>query len=690
MFKSDLGAVGCLLLATTIGLSPACSAGDKSGTRDDVTPGNGRDGGPDPFGNGGGTGGFNAGNSDGGGRFDGGALPPTPGGGCGQHCFRTETGAGTDTPFDVDANPSTRVGLDADGALVIQRDNAEAAELIWIANTSEGTVSKVDTNTFTELGRYEVAVDWNVHGNDNGPSRTSVDSEGDVYAGARFGTFISKVSAKGENCPDTNGDGQITTSSGVGDVLALGEDDCVLWTTDIAGDARGVAVQEIPTKFIVEPVPDGEPVITEIKGARFVWTGGQLTENGWTPKIHKLDAETGEILFTLDPPPTPTYGLALDGRDNLWISGREYRNGEALGAIGRIDTTRCVDDSCNSEPVCVTVCTQTSCSDGCDDAILERIEIGWENHDSAGGATCAGGGAPMNFGGTDFCPGEWATYGVTVDCAQRVWLGGAHGGDGIIRYDPLADAHMRLNMLRDVAGDETNGVHGIAADANGWVWGAARDMGVWRINAETLEFAQVAGTGGAEFNAKGIAVDRRGRVWGIPYRMDYAMVITPGATINDATVEKPMSGFVGPYTYSDFSGEQRRLAANDPGSYRQVFEGCPVTNNQPTDWQDLEWDVDVPDGTFVVFLARTAATPEDLADAEWFEVAAAPGRESPVSIKPFIDGAGQTPGRYVEIEVRLFTTKVGEESKDRCTSVPAVTPRVKNFGVSFLCAPELG
>jgi hypothetical protein len=137
------------------------------------------------------------------------------------------------------------------------------------------------------------------------------------------------------------------------------------------------------------------------------------------------------------------------------------------------------------------------------------------------------------------------------------------------------------------------------------------------------------------------------------------------------------------------SGEQRRLAANEPGSYRQLFEGCKPDAG-PTQWKDFSWDVDVPDGTFVVFLARTADTLSDLEMAEWFEVTAAPGRDSPVAIVPFISGARQEPGRYIEIQVRLFTTELGEESKDRCTSIPAVTPRVKSFGLSFVCEPDLG
>lgn len=585
--------------------------------------------------------------SDGGGSGDSGSSDPDAG--CGFGCTTTKTGAGTDNPFDLD-NPSDHVGLDPDGALVIQRDGDESQELIWVANTLEGTVSKIDTNALEELARYEVPIDWSIDMDENGPSRTSVDSEGNVYVGARLGATISKISAAGEDCPDTSGDGTVTTSTGPADILPLGDDDCVLWTTTVDVDARGVAVQEIPTRFEIEMSPDGEPEITEIPGARYVWVGGHANA-----KLFKLDAETGEILLTLVAPalPSDVYGLALDGRGNLWLSGRSAE------AVGRVDTTRCVDDTCNMETPCVTVCNEASCPDTCDDEILERVEVGQ------------------------------MTYGVTVDCAQRVWIGGAHDGsaqNGVIRYDPLAPADMRFIAARGgatgVATSGANGINGIAADASGWVWAAGGGTGVWRIDAETMQFAQVAGTGGAEFNAKGMAIDRQGRVWAIPLRDDYAMVITPGVTINDATVDKPttLTPFVGPYTYSDMSGEQRRLAANEPGKYSQRFTGC---EGQPTKWNELSWDVTTPAGTFVVFRVRSADTRSDLNDAEWIEVAGIPGRDSPLQLMQFFEDAEQTTGHYVEVEVQLFTTKLGEEGK--CESVPASTPRVKEFGVSFIC-----
>jgi hypothetical protein len=240
-----------------------------------------------------------------------------------------------------------------------------------------------------------------------------------------------------------------------------------------------------------------------------------------------------------------------------------------------------------------------------------------------------------------------------------------------------------------IAGSDAQGINGIAADANGWIWGGAGDLGVWRIDAESLAFVQVAGTGGQDFNAKGLAIDRRGRAWAIPLRRDYAMVITPGATIDEAVVEKPISGFVGPYTYSDMTGEQRRLAANEPGSYRQVFEGCK-SSTKPTMWRNLSWDADVPDGTYLVFRGRSAETRAELDSAAWVELTAVPGRDSPLAIEDFFSSANRALGRFVEIEVQLVTTEIGSESKDGCSAVPAVTPRVKGFGLDFLCSPDLG
>ncbi|MCA9709944.1 MAG: hypothetical protein KDK70_29160, partial [Myxococcales bacterium] len=76
--------------------------------------------------------------------------------------------------------------------------------IIWIANSPEGTVSKIDTITGTELARYYTGP---TNGNDD-PSRTSVNLAGDVAVTNRSGG-IAKFAAREDDCIDVNGNGTI-------------------------------------------------------------------------------------------------------------------------------------------------------------------------------------------------------------------------------------------------------------------------------------------------------------------------------------------------------------------------------------------------------------------------------------------------------------------------------------------------
>ncbi|MFY0531921.1 hypothetical protein [Nannocystis pusilla] len=85
---------------------------------------------------------------------------------------------------------------------------------IWIANSVEGTVSKIDTFTGVEVGRYVTGPDTSGLGDaNNGPSRTSVNLYGDAAVANRNGG-VTKIAARLEDCPDTNGNGVADTSTG--------------------------------------------------------------------------------------------------------------------------------------------------------------------------------------------------------------------------------------------------------------------------------------------------------------------------------------------------------------------------------------------------------------------------------------------------------------------------------------------
>jgi len=534
-----------------------------------------------------------------------------------QTCVEQEVGVGTENPFDPDTHDSDGVGLDDEGALVLDQTQSGVPNIIWIANTGQNTVSKIDTTTFQELGRYRTG--------SNDPSRTSVNSLGDVFVGNRSGQSLTKISAAGEDCPDTNNDSQITTSTGPGNILPWGQDDCVLWNVPVPGNplVRGVAAQDL---VVDTPTPD-DPHATSIE--RYVWLGGTSHRT-----VYKFDGDTGDLLVQT-PAPTVIYGLALDGNGQLWMSGRQD------SALGRVDTTQCVDASCDNAEICIRSCTTsgcvcTQCPTDCDQAIKERI----------------------NF------PSGDTVYGITVDYKQRVWM----GGDQLVRrYDPAAPVSQRLTAV-----GVGFFIHGIAADGEGWIWGAGRSAGVRRLNGDDpLQNRTISIP-----DAKGMAVDKEGKIWAVS-RGAAAHVIDPGAGLDDfTTIPNAVTGLVDCYTYSDMTGQQLALAANDPGYYREVFDGCP---GDDTTWLLLDWEVETPANTSVRFKVRSAASADGLADENFFTVAAIPPDESPADLVAAFNTSGAEHKRFLEVEVWLKGTIDLNNG--------FISPRVLSFGVVHTCSP---
>jgi len=526
-------------------------------------------------------------------------------GNCDVTCRATGSGPGTSSPFDpvdhTDGSESSGVGLDPSGALVLDSRRVETA-FIWIANTGQGTVSKVDTRTRMEVARYRTGP---LAGGDNDPSRSSINSLGDAYIGNRGGRSVTKISVLGADCPDTNGDGVVRTSTGATDVLPWGQDDCVLWNTSVpdGGIIRALAAQD--TRGL-----DGE-VITA------VWVGG------WEGIVWKLDGETGGIVVRTASP-SNNYGFALDGSGNLWISGRTD------SVLGRIDTRRCVDTaSCDVAP-----CAEDMC-------IKQRIPI----------------------------PSGHDPYGITVDSAQRVWMA-MYGSNTIGRYDPAAGASRWAFANVGV------NCHGIAADAEGWIWAAGYDSGVIRLSADDPSmFAAVPGTGGR--GSKGIAVDFDGRIWSINQGSEDATLIEPGPTLMDQMVTtEVVPQLVAPYTYSDMTGQQLRLATDPSGYYRRPYEGCDPAGGQ-TVWRELRFEGDAPPGTRFRFRVRTAATRAELPMAMWVLLGDSPPLTSPVSIEDALLAAGIGAQPFLEVEVQL------EAMRSSATEI--ITPRLTAMSVTYGC-----
>lgn len=347
-------------------------------------------------------------------------------GNCDPECgTRFQFGAGgSDFPLDDDG--ASGVTLDEDGALALEGGGLEldAGGHIWIANTGEGTVSKVDTETFEEVGRYVTGP----RGRANDPSRTSVNLYGDVYVGNRFGSSVSRISALGESCADQDGDGMVLTSTGR-TPLAWGDDECVLWTTVIAdGDAvvRAVAAQDVVG-------PDG-------RVEQYVWVGDWAAGT-----VYKLDGVTGEVLVAAPVPHTP-YGFALDAQGHLWSATLSSH-------LLRIDTDTCTARTCDNR-----IFTLDSLTYGITVDADQRVWIGGQGVLRFDPDTERVTQAPY-FGGCN---------GVAADARGNIFAA-CESESSVVRVDADDPNEFTQIVLND------GSPRGVAVDAQGKVWAINRD-----------------------------------------------------------------------------------------------------------------------------------------------------------------------------------------------------------------------
>jgi hypothetical protein len=131
----------------------------------------------------------------------------------------------------ADFNLGTSFNVDTSGDQVALAAVVTTFDIMWISNAGEDTVSKVETSTGRELARYRTwftgQAGYPAHpGNPYAgaaPSRTAVDSEGNVYVGNRHfdgrAPVLLKILSTGfvdrngngveDTSTDTNGNGTI-------------------------------------------------------------------------------------------------------------------------------------------------------------------------------------------------------------------------------------------------------------------------------------------------------------------------------------------------------------------------------------------------------------------------------------------------------------------------------------------------
>ena len=213
---------------------------------------------------------------------------------CDLSCTLQQVGPDYGNPFDIVGKKGLKINKSGYIELDIGKSNVDLNN-IWIANSSEQTVSKINTKTGQEVARYKVCAS---------PSRTSVDLEGDVWVGCRSGGGVVKITNQIKGCVDKNGNGQIDTSTDINgngkieqnEMLPYGNDECI--------------------RFIVFPNSGGIARAAGVDKDNHAWVGF------WSAKrLRRLEPVGGKSVDMINIGCNP-YGLVIDQKGIIWISGR--------------------------------------------------------------------------------------------------------------------------------------------------------------------------------------------------------------------------------------------------------------------------------------------------------------------------------------------------------------------------------
>ena len=269
--------------------------------------------------------------------------------------------------------PTSRgVLVTEDGALVLEPARMDIVQpAVWVANTGEGTVSRLDARTGRETARYPSATESSgllALDEANAPSRTALDQRLDAYVANRAfegQASVSKIAGDLERCvdrdldgviqtsADLDGDGVISTDPTSGEFFA--DDECVLWTVPVGAPyavARALAIGLAG--------PDGEPgtvwvgLFDEQRSVALSPSDGHELASvplGLSP-YGAVAAADGRVWFTsgpggatflvaVDPEtldvtrvPLPenvvTYGIALDGLGRIVLAANGFEWDGAL------------------------------------------------------------------------------------------------------------------------------------------------------------------------------------------------------------------------------------------------------------------------------------------------------------------------------------------------------------------------
>jgi hypothetical protein len=620
-----------LFLVSLMVFLNACQCQTKPGV-DGGQPGGGtnRD-----AGSGGSSGGGSATGAGGSSNLGGGAEPFDAGdgtttGGLDPGGFRLDAGA-DGTGDGVKLNPAGHVVLNS---------GSNQFYFMWIANNSAGWVSKYDTRTGKEVGRYFSVIPKDCSNSPMGPpcaggqvhqlkatmsynpSRTAIDIYGDMWVANRalgLQGSVTKIANDVSSCIDRNGngtietsrdlnnDGEISTAAAAGEMIVPSDpanpntyDECVLFTKPVGRVAVGgeVAARALAISAGIEG------------GAGDVWVG--LWHEQKMQKMNSLNGELlpvnqlGDMSIAL---PFGPYGCIVDRLQRLWVVE------PGIGRLALIDT-------------------QTG-------ALLD---------------------SNIN---TNLC----GAYGLGIDSKNRLWIPGWTKGAKACRYDRTTQTWTLFDFSAAIG---STGVpftwgRGIAVDAQGQVYMSGYGANVSQLIRFDSETGAIIPFGANQFielsdaqtsAAVGVGLDGDGHPWVNNSSGNVSKVDKATGAITRTKQQPP-----GLYTYSDFTGYQLRNFTAPRGVYRKDFEACDPDN----EWRTLSWVATTPPNTQIQVFVKVATSRAllDSASAQKF----GPYTSSPIDLV----AAGVPKTQFLRLEFNLRST-------DGMT-----TPVLKDFSLVWAC-----
>ena len=518
-----------------------------------------------------------------------------------------DTGFNTDdNAADCDHNCGYNVSVDEDGNLILDvTKNLIDLPFMWVANDTDKTISKIDTETGKELARYTVGPEC------GSPSRTAVEESGSVWVGCRQGSRIVKIAAHKSDCVDKNGDGTIDTSwveYGAGGAKTLHSlpwniDECVVYhgtppnMADAPDDVKNNPAPSYCNIYIraVAVTKTNTVLFGGLDGCRdgHIWEASyqydplqpyqgdvnprvEVVDHWYMPNLEHKDWNGNDCSFGGSP--GGSYGYAVDKKGDMWISSLSKNH---LYWVDMDERRSCSWGVNTSYGIAIDYAS--------------RIWLGSWHDDSAMGHV--------------FVPETQTMHHITLNTSDQSWCSGTNLGcatrtRGTSVSVDAEHPHAYFAMSNGVAGV----IKVTVVDEDPATF-AAKVSGVVR----TSNSGVCANSG----SASGIGLDGEGDLWlihmdacgtsvfdgkahggAVALQMNTDKVVGWKHPQNGADVLEVVNNLTDTgshcYTYSDFMGYQFATVVSPSGFYVQRFTGWSVHGVYTTQWLELELAIEEP------------------------------------------------------------------------------------------------